>query len=180
MPKERTTLQEEITLLQAEIQRSLSLRRYLESQLKDKYVNFVRGLSVFDASGREQMVASLTIDLEHVKTQFSCADRARQAAEVDLSLHSAQHRREMSELQKQVAALQAQPDMNEVLAELEERNSETEELLKHKCAELEEYDDRAIEILTNNKKLTAKVESLTRKVQKLQTKLEAMEMSKHS
>ncbi|KAJ6483897.1 hypothetical protein DFH09DRAFT_1004524 [Mycena vulgaris] len=155
--EEAAALQEEITALQAEIQRSLSLRRYLENEVKE----------------REQLTASLTDDLEHVKAQHARAEKTGKATEVNLSLQSAQHRREMAELQSQLAALQSQPDLEGVVAELEERNNEMEELLKNKCAEIEENDDRALEMLKNNKKLTTKVESLTRKVQNLQTKLAA-------
>ncbi|KAJ7751199.1 hypothetical protein DFH07DRAFT_529180 [Mycena maculata] len=155
--EERTALQEEVTALQAEIQRALSLRRYLENQVKEK----------------EQLTASLTTDLERVRAQHARAEKTGKAAEVNLSLQSAQHRREMSELQKQLTALQSQPDLSSVIADLEDRNNEMEELLKHKCAEIEENDDRALEMLKNNKKLTTKVESLTRKVQNLQAKLAA-------
>ncbi|KAJ7675328.1 hypothetical protein B0H17DRAFT_1207702 [Mycena rosella] len=162
--QETAALQEEITGLQAEIQRSLSLRRYLENQVKQRQVD-------------EQLTASLTNDLEHVKAQHARAEKTGKAAEVNLSLQSAQHRREMSELQSQLAALQSQPDLGAVLTELEERNNEMEELLKNKCAEIEENDDRALEMLKNNKKLTTKVESLTRKVQNLQTKLAAAKAS---
>ncbi|KAJ7459169.1 hypothetical protein B0H11DRAFT_1737318 [Mycena galericulata] len=159
--EERTALQEEITALQAEIQRSLTLRRYLENQVKEK----------------EQIIASLTTDLEHAKAQLARAEKTGKAAEVNLSLQNAQHRREMSELQKQLTALQSQPDLSGVIADLEDRNNEMEELLKSKCAEIEENDDRALEMLKNNKKLTTKVESLTRKVQNLQAKLAAAKTS---
>ncbi|KAF7347608.1 hypothetical protein MVEN_01517700 [Mycena venus] len=118
-------------------------------------------------------VASLTSDLENARAQHARAEKAGKAAEVNLSLQNAQHRREMSELEKQLTALQAQPDLSGVIADLEERNNEMEELLKNKCAEIEENDDRALEMLKNNKKLTTKVESLTRKVQNLQAKLAA-------
>ncbi|KAJ7170199.1 hypothetical protein C8R46DRAFT_994980 [Mycena filopes] len=159
--EERTTLQEEVTTLQAEIQRSLSLCRYLENQVKES----------------EQVAASLTADLEQVRVQHARAEKTGKAAEVNLSLQNAQHRREMSELQRQLAALQSQPDLSGVIADLEERNNEMEELLKLKCAEIEENDDRALEMLKSNKKLTTKVESLTRKVQNLQAKLAAAKAS---
>ncbi|KAJ7651665.1 hypothetical protein DFH06DRAFT_1331618 [Mycena polygramma] len=155
--EERTALQEELTALQAEIQRSLSLRRYLENQVKES----------------EQVAASLTSDLEDVREQYARAEKTGKAAEVNLSLQNAQHRRELSELQRQLTALQSQPDLGGVIADLEERNNEMEELLKNKCAEIEENDDRALEMLKSNKKLTTKVESLTRKVQNLQAKLAA-------
>ncbi|KAF7337491.1 Wd40 containing snare-dependent exocytosis protein [Mycena sanguinolenta] len=161
---ERTALQAEVTTMQAEIQRSLSLRRYLENQVKERQVD-------------EQLVASLTSDLEQAKAQYARAEKAGKAAEVNLSLQNAQHRREMAEVQKQLAALQSRPDLSSALADLEERNNEMEELLKNKCAEIEENDDRTLEMLKNNKKLTTKVESLTRKVQNLQAKLAAAKAS---
>ncbi|KAJ6503248.1 hypothetical protein C8R47DRAFT_968854, partial [Mycena vitilis] len=93
----------------------------------------------------EQVAASLTRDLEDVREQYSRAEKTGKAAEVNLSLQNAQHRREMSELQRQLTALQSQPDLGGVIADLEERNNEMEELLKNKCAEIEENDDRALE-----------------------------------
>ncbi|KAJ7631236.1 hypothetical protein FB45DRAFT_794147 [Roridomyces roridus] len=157
LQEERSSLQEEITALQAEIQRSLSLHRFLENQVKEK----------------EQLAASLTTELEHVQELHARAEKAGKSAEVNLSLQGVQYRREVSELQQQLAALQSRPDLTTALADLEDRNNEMEELLKNKCAEIEENDDRALEMLKNNKKLTAKVESLTRKVQNLQAKLAA-------
>ncbi|KAJ7492343.1 hypothetical protein FB451DRAFT_1021680 [Mycena latifolia] len=164
--EETTALQEEITALQAEIQRS-----------KGRSIPVTACFHVLTFLEREQLTASLTSDLEHVKSQHARAEKAGKAAEVNLSLQSAQHRREMSELQSQLAALQSQPDLGGVIAELEERNNEMEELLKNKCAEIEENDDRALEMLKNNKKLATKVESLTRKVQNLQAKLAAAKAS---
>ncbi|KAJ6520109.1 hypothetical protein C8R45DRAFT_808788, partial [Mycena sanguinolenta] len=93
----------------------------------------------------EQLVASLTSDLEQAKAQCARAEKAGKAAEVNLSLQTAQHRREMAEVQQQLTALQSGPDLSSALADLEERNNEMEELLKNKCAEIEENDDRALE-----------------------------------
>ncbi|KAK7063994.1 Wd40 containing snare-dependent exocytosis protein [Favolaschia claudopus] len=157
LQRERTTLQEDVTTLQAEIQRSLSLKRYMENQIKES----------------EQSADALNVQLEQVKAQHARVEKACKAAEVNLSLQNAQHKREMTELQRQLSAMHSQPDLTHALAELEERNNEMEELLKNKCAEIEENDDRALEMLKNNKKLTTKVESLTRKVQNLQAKLAA-------
>ncbi|KAF7303172.1 hypothetical protein MKEN_01280900 [Mycena kentingensis (nom. inval.)] len=155
--EEKLALQEEITALKAQVQKVLSAQRVLESQVKDK----------------EQLVATLNAEIESGKAQFSRVDKACKAAEMNLSLQTVQHRREVSELQRQVAALQAQPDLQAMVVELEERNAEMDELLKRKNLELEEYDDQAIEIKTASKKLAEKVESLTRKVKKLEAKLEA-------
>jgi myosin protein heavy chain len=96
----------------------------------------------------EQTAASLTSDLEHVRTQYARVEKAGKAAEVNLSLQNAQHRRELAEVQKQLTALQTQPDLSGVVADLEERNNEMEELLKNKCAEIEENDDRTLEYVS--------------------------------
>ncbi|KAG6873218.1 hypothetical protein C0995_001572 [Termitomyces sp. Mi166 len=158
---EKVSLQEEITALGAEVQKSISLKRYLESQVKES----------------EGKIASSVVELEQVRADLARAEKAANAAEVNLSLQGAQHKREMSELNYQLTALRAQPDLQSALAELEERNDEMEELLRKKCVEIEENDDRALEMLKENKKLASKVESLTRKVQTLQTKLMAAKAS---
>lgn len=101
----------------------------------------------------------------------------------------------MADVQRELSSLRSQPNLQDALAELEERNNEMEELLRAKCTEIEENDDRALEyvwcrfyflisancpfprMLKDNKKLTTKVESLSRKVQNLQTKLAAAKAS---
>ncbi|GLB35826.1 hypothetical protein LshimejAT787_0301140 [Lyophyllum shimeji] len=159
--QEKLSLQQETTTLEAEIQRSISLGRFLESQVKDSEVR----------------ITSLTEELKQLQEELARSEKAAKAAEVNLSLQGAQHKREVSELNRQLAALQSQPNLQKALAELEERNNEMEELLRNKCAEIEENDDRALEMLKENKKLTTKVEALTRKVQNLQTKLAAAKAS---
>ena len=66
-------------------------------------------------------------------------------AEANLSLQNAQFKRETADLQKQLTVLRSRPDLQSAVAELEERNNEMEELLRSKCAEIEENDDRALE-----------------------------------
>ena len=51
----------------------------------------------------------------------------------------------MTELERELSVFRSMPNLQQVLAELEERNSEMEELLKNKCVEIEENDDRALE-----------------------------------
>jgi hypothetical protein len=116
------------------------------------------------------------------------SEKSAKAAEVNLSLQGAQHKREMADLQRELSHLRSQPNLTDAVSELEERNNEMEALLRSKCTEIEENDDRALEyvpsscasrirlifncrMLKENKKLTSKVESLTRKVQNLQSKL---------
>ncbi|KAG6829266.1 hypothetical protein H0H87_012083 [Tephrocybe sp. NHM501043] len=159
--EEKLSLQEQITTLEAEVQKSISLKRYLESQVKES----------------EDKVASYMGELEQVREDLARSEKVANAAEVNLSLQGAQHKREMTDLNRQLTALRSQPNLQSALAELEERNDEMEELLRKKCVEIEENDDRALEMLKENKKLTTKVESLTRKVQTLQTKLAAAKAS---
>ncbi|KAK7058552.1 hypothetical protein VNI00_002188 [Paramarasmius palmivorus] len=154
-------LQCDMTALEAEIQRAISYNRYLESQVKES----------------EQKIARLHSELESVQNDLVSAQKACNTAEMNLNLQSAQHKREMSNLNRELASLKARPNLEEALAELEQRNNEMEELLRRKCAEIEENDDRAIEMLKDNKKLTSKVETLTRKVQNLQAKLAAAKAS---
>ena len=72
-------------------------------------------------------------------------EKSSKAAEVNLSLQGAQHKREISGLQKEVDALRSKPDLAAALTALEESNNEMEELLRKKCAEIEENDDRVLE-----------------------------------
>jgi len=93
----------------------------------------------------ETQVSTLTEELHQVRTNLALSEKAAKAAEININLQSAQHKREMAELQRKVTALQEQPDLQAALAELEERNNEMEELLRNKCAEIESNDDRALE-----------------------------------
>lgn len=87
----------------------------------------------------------MTGDLERAHLELSRSEQSMKTAEVNLSLQGAQHKREMTDIRRQLAILQSQPDLQGPLVELEERNNEMEELLRNKCAEIEENDDRAIE-----------------------------------
>ncbi|ESK92696.1 hypothetical protein Moror_15991 [Moniliophthora roreri MCA 2997] len=152
---EKHRLQCDMTALEAEIQRAKSYNRYLESQIKE----------------------SLESEIESIRDNLAQAQKACNTAEMNFNLQSAQHKREMLNLTRELASLKARPNLEDALAELEERNNEMEELLKLKCAEIEENDDRVIEMLKENKKLSSKVEALTRKVQNLQAKLAAAKAS---
>ncbi|KAF9486584.1 hypothetical protein BDN70DRAFT_822370 [Pholiota conissans] len=158
---EKTVLQEEITAHEAEVQKTLSMNRYLESQIKDS----------------DTLAATLKADIERLRENLARSEKACKAAEVNLSLQNAQHKRETAEFQRELKALQVRPNLEQALANLEERNNEMEELLRAKCTEIEENDDRVLEMLKEKKKLTTKVESLNRKVQNLQAKLAAAKAS---
>ncbi|KAF8640460.1 hypothetical protein AX17_000124 [Amanita inopinata Kibby_2008] len=158
---ERISLQENMTHLEGEVQRSLSMTRFLESQVKES----------------EHIIVSLNSECDKLRADLARLDTSRKTAEVNLSLQSAQHKREIAELQRELDALQSKPDLAAAVLELEERNNDMEDLLRRKCAEIEENDDQILEILKDNKKLTTKVESLNRKVQNLQAKLSAAKAS---
>jgi myosin protein heavy chain len=51
----------------------------------------------------------------------------------------------MADLQRELTLLRTQPNLTDAVSELEERNNEMEELLRSKCIEIEENDDRALE-----------------------------------
>ncbi|KAF8167355.1 hypothetical protein B0H34DRAFT_739969 [Crassisporium funariophilum] len=158
---EKDVLQQEITTLEAEVQRSKSLSRYLEAQVQDC----------------NRLVTTLKGDVEHIQADLARSEKSCKAAEVNLSLQNAQHKREMAEVQRELSAYRSRPNLDQAIAELEQRNNEMEELLRSKCAEIEENDDRTLEMLKEKKKLTTKVESLTRKVQNLQAKVIAAKAS---
>lgn len=161
LQNENTNCQQDNTALEAENQRSLSLIHYLESQVKDL----------------EQTVKTQDADTERCRALLTRAEKSASTAEVSLSMQNSHHKREIAEMQRELAALKAKPDFQTIMVGLEERNSDMEELLRAKCAEIEENDDRTLDMLKENKKLTSKVESLSRKVQNLQTKLAAAKAS---
>ncbi|KII94276.1 hypothetical protein PLICRDRAFT_36532 [Plicaturopsis crispa FD-325 SS-3] len=157
LQEDRASLQIETTNLEAEIQRSLSLTRFLESQVKESEVT----------------IASLRSVIEQTKADLSHSEQSGKAIEMELTLQVAQHERLIAGLRREVSTLRAVPSLEGVVAELQEKNQEMEELLRNKCAEIEDNDDRFIEMLKEKKKLVAKVDSLTRKVTNLQTKVTA-------
>ncbi|CCM03743.1 uncharacterized protein FIBRA_05889 [Fibroporia radiculosa] len=154
---EKTSLQYDKTNMEAEIQRLKSLQRFLESQTRDS----------------ELQLVSLKEDLEKVRVDSIRFEKDCKSAEAALSMREIQHEQTLASLRRELNALRADPKLEDRLTELQERNLEMEELLKSKCLEIEENDDRFIEMLKEKKKLTSKVESLTRKVHNLQGKLAA-------
>ena len=91
------------------------------------------------------MVTSLKGEIERLENELANSEKACKAAEMKLSLQSAQHKRETADLQRELSLLRSRPDLEQALAELEERNNEMDEILRAKCAEIEENDDRVLE-----------------------------------
>jgi multidrug resistance efflux pump len=90
----------------------------------------------------ERALETLKEKLGNTQSELSRAETTAKTAEINLDFQAAQFKRELSKLQDQ---LTGRHDLDEALANLEERNNEMEELLKAKCAEIEENDDRALE-----------------------------------
>ncbi|KAF8665423.1 hypothetical protein AX16_000442 [Volvariella volvacea WC 439] len=158
---DKQSWQEKVAALNAENERLASLQNFLQNQIRES----------------ESTLTSLREDLAKTREELTQRDSSKKAAEVSLELQSAQYKREITELRDELAMLRSRPKLEAVIAELEERNTEMEETLRTKCKEIEENDDRALEMLKTNKKLTSKVETLTRKVQNLQAKLAAAKAS---
>lgn len=51
----------------------------------------------------------------------------------------------MSSLRWELDAVRSEPKLHDVVAELEEKNREMDQLLQSKCVEIEDYDDRILE-----------------------------------
>ncbi|OBZ79957.1 hypothetical protein A0H81_01552 [Grifola frondosa] len=122
LEEEKLGLQYQITSLEAEIQRSKSMQRFLESQ-----------------------VASLNADLEEARTKCADLEKASKAAEVNLSMQMMQHDQTVVSLERELKSLKANANLVDTVAELKVKNAEMEELLRSKCLEIEENDDRFIE-----------------------------------
>ncbi|KAG1885564.1 hypothetical protein F4604DRAFT_1726845 [Suillus subluteus] len=152
---EKQSLQVETTSLEAEIQRSMSLTRYLEQQVRESEISN----------------SSLKETLEQIQLRLAQSEKAGKAAELSLALQTTQHEKAVSSLRWELDAVHSEPKLHDVVAELEEKNREMDQLLQSKCAEIEDYDDRILEALKANKKLSTKVEALTRKVLNLQSRL---------
>ncbi|KAI0660695.1 hypothetical protein C8Q70DRAFT_1152984 [Cubamyces menziesii] len=155
--EEKLSLQYQVTNLEAEIQRSKSLQRFLESE----------------AAEGKRHVSTLETELEELRTKCTALDKLAKTTEANLAMQTIQHEQAVASLKRELNSLRAQPRLEDEIAELKEKNAEMEELLRAKCLEIEENDDRFIEMLKEKKKLNSKIDNLTRKVQNLQNKLNA-------
>ncbi|EAU92541.2 hypothetical protein CC1G_06552 [Coprinopsis cinerea okayama7 len=156
--QEKTQLQEQTTDLLAKVEQGRSVQRVLQDQVEE----------------REQAMKTLEEELVSVREELARVEQANAKANLNMSLTSAQHKREMTDLQRELQNLRSKSNLEQVIAELQERNQEMDDLLRQKCAEIEANDDKSLEMLRENKKLTAKVENLTRKVTSLQNKLASL------
>ncbi|THH21203.1 hypothetical protein EW146_g292 [Bondarzewia mesenterica] len=157
LEKEKLALEQETTSLGAALQRQISLQNFLEKKAKDS----------------EHDMSKLNADLEQLRANCARSEEAAKSAQMELTLRSTQHEHTLSTLRRQLEVLRSTPKQEEIIADLNEKIQIMDQLMRSKTQEIEENDDRFIELLKEKKKLTAKVESLNRKVQSLQNKLAA-------
>ena len=90
-------------------------------------------------------VTSLKQQVEDVRSLQIEWQKTAKAAEVKLDLQTAQHNKTVEDLRKDITALEASAKLVDTVADLQERNAELDNLLKAKCDEIEENDDRFIQ-----------------------------------
>ncbi len=94
---------------------------------------------------REEHLASETAKHEQCRALLARTEKSANTAEVNFNMQTSHHKREMSQIQRELSNLRAKPNLDHIVAELEERNNEMEELLRAKCNEIEENDDKTLE-----------------------------------
>jgi len=82
--------------------------------------------------------------LSNTQTELSRVETISRTSEINLSLQTAQYKRELAKLQDKLVELEPR-HLKDALVDLEEKNNEMEKLLSAKCTEIEENDDRALE-----------------------------------
>jgi chromosome segregation ATPase len=145
MRSEKETLQMNMTTLEAEIQRSLSLQRFLESQVTDKYGCFSGPYNLLNRNHSENKITSLTEAVDRTRAELIKAENAATTSQVSLAFQKAEHEKILSALREDIVVLRSRPNLEPVIAEMERKNSEMERILRSKCEEVEENDDRFIE-----------------------------------
>lgn len=83
--------------------------------------------------------------LKRLELSLAVSEKAGKAAEFNLTLQTTQHEKVVAALRHEIASLQSRPELRSALADLEEKNREMDDLLRAKCQEIEEYDDRILE-----------------------------------
>jgi hypothetical protein len=83
----------------------------------------------------------LKANLEELNTSLAEAQKASQVTEVNYALQA----QDLASVRRELATLREKPNLEEVVAELREKNQEMDELLRQKSTEIEENDDRFIE-----------------------------------
>ena len=90
-------------------------------------------------------MSNLEGELAALKVTTEALNARAQTTEANLAMREIQHKQTVTSLRNELSALRAQPSAEEEIVALAEKNKEYEELLRQKCEEIEENDDRFIE-----------------------------------
>ncbi|KIJ53732.1 hypothetical protein M422DRAFT_241976 [Sphaerobolus stellatus SS14] len=152
---EKKTWQLERTQMDAELDRLSTKYQYAEQQAKRS----------------EHDALAARSEAERVRAENVRLEQAAQAAEINLMFKANQLEQKISAMQREAERHQSHARCESMIEALKEQQKHLEDTLGMRNAEIEEKDDRCIELLKEEKRLKSKLESLTRKVQTLQTKL---------
>ena len=108
----------------------------------DNDVRYERTMA--DGKYRTSEVSALKQLLEDTRASQQEWERTAKATEVKLDLQAVQHKKTVEDLRKDITALEASAKLVDTVADLQERNEELDNVLKAKCQEIEENDDRFI------------------------------------
>jgi hypothetical protein len=111
--------------------------------------------------GSERTATALNEALEAARTESVRSDTAAKMAQMQLAFQKSEHEQKLSTLHRELANLRRQPKLEERVAELEEQNQQMDDMLRTKCAEIEENDDRFIEYDSFTPSSSARLHSAT-------------------
>ena len=94
---------------------------------------------------REHHLVALESELADLRTKNAALDKLAQTTDANLAMQKIQYEQTVASLRRELSALRAQPSAEDEIATLREKNAEYEELLRAKCLEIEENDDKFIE-----------------------------------
>ncbi|KDQ63134.1 hypothetical protein JAAARDRAFT_119281, partial [Jaapia argillacea MUCL 33604] len=93
----------------------------------------------------ERSISSLNERLELAQTELLKSQKANKTADMNLTLQASQHEHAVASIRRELAELRSRPNLESTVVELNERIEEMDEMLRNKCTEIEENDDRMIE-----------------------------------
>lgn len=99
----------------------------------------------FNYTDSESRVTALEEELAELRTKATTLDKLAQTTQANLTMEKIQHDQTIASLRRELNTLRAQPSAEDEIADLREKNAEYEELLRAKCLEIEDNDDKFIE-----------------------------------
>lgn len=145
---ERMTLQTQTTSFTADIHRIKALNIHLENEMKSWYeCHFCLGQTITNIriGNSETRNTQLQEALDKTRADLSRSEKSGKENEYQLSIECANQEKMATSLRRELASLKALPNLEGVVAELEEKVRDMDELLRGKCEEIEANDDRVFE-----------------------------------